>query len=38
MKGFVDVMDNDWFVFLSKQPGIDEVTFLPKSVRQKDGG
>jgi len=27
MKGFVGVMDNDWFVFLSQQPGIDEVNF-----------
>ena len=27
MKGFVGVTDNDWFEFLSKQPGIDEVNF-----------
>jgi hypothetical protein len=27
MKGFVGVTDNDWFAFLSKQPGIDEVDF-----------
>ncbi|MFB0520159.1 MAG: hypothetical protein ACETWD_01880 [Desulfatiglandales bacterium] len=25
MKGFVGVTDNDWFAFLSQQPGIDEV-------------
>jgi len=27
MKGFVGVTDNDWFAFLSQQPGIDEVIF-----------
>jgi len=27
MKGFVGVRDNDWFSFLSQQPGIDEVNF-----------
>lgn len=27
MKGFVGVTDNDWFAFLSQQPGIDEVNF-----------
>jgi len=27
MKSFVGVTDNDWFVFLSQQPGIDEVNF-----------
>jgi len=27
MKGFVGVTDNDWFAFLSHQPGIDEVNF-----------
>jgi putative restriction endonuclease len=27
MKGFVSVTDNDWFVFLSQQPGVDEVNF-----------
>ena len=25
MKGFVGITDNDWFAFLSEQPGIDEV-------------
>ena len=25
MKGFVGVTDNDWFAFLSQQPGIDNV-------------
>jgi len=37
MKGLAGVMDNDWFAFLSQQPGIDEVNFLPKTARQKDG-
>jgi len=27
MKGFVGVTDNDWFAFLSQQPGIDEANF-----------
>ena len=27
MKGFVGVTDNDWFAFLSQQPGIDKVNF-----------
>jgi len=27
MKGFVSITDNDWFAFLSQQPGIDEVNF-----------
>jgi hypothetical protein len=27
MKGFVGVRDNNWFAFLSEQPGIDEVNF-----------
>jgi putative restriction endonuclease len=27
MKGFVGVTDNEWFDFLSHQPGIDEVNF-----------
>ena len=27
MKGSTDVTDNDWFAFLSQQPGIDEVNF-----------
>jgi len=27
MKGFVGITDNDWFAFLSQQPGIDEVNF-----------
>jgi len=29
MKGFVGITDNDWFAFLSQQPGIDEVNFWP---------
>jgi len=32
MKGFVGVTDNDWFVFLSQQPGIDEVNFWQPSA------
>jgi putative restriction endonuclease len=27
MKGFIGVTDNEWFAFLSQQPGIDEVNF-----------
>jgi len=27
MNGFVGVTGNDWFAFLSQQPGIDEVNF-----------
>ena len=27
MNEFVGVTDNEWFEFLSKQPGIDEVNF-----------
>jgi len=27
MKGYVGVTGNDWFAFLSQQPGIDEVNF-----------
>jgi hypothetical protein len=27
MKGFVGVTDNEWFVFLSQQPGIDDMSF-----------
>jgi len=26
MNGYVGVADNDWFAFLSQQPGIDEVS------------
>jgi hypothetical protein len=38
MKGSIGVMDNDWFAFLTQQEGIDEVIFLPKTPRQRDGG
>jgi hypothetical protein len=31
MKGFIGVTDNDWFAFLSQQPGIDEVNFWQPS-------
>ena len=27
MKSFFGITDNDWFAFLSQQPGIDEVNF-----------
>jgi len=27
MNGFIGITDNDWFAFLSQQPGIDEVNF-----------
>jgi len=33
MKGFVGVMDNDWFAFLSQQPGIDGVNLAAKRDR-----
>jgi len=32
MKGFVSIMDNDCFAFLSQQPGIDEVNFWQPAV------
>ena len=35
MKGFVGVTDNDWFEFLSKQPGIDEVNFWQPGGRTR---
>ena len=37
MNAFVGVTDNDWFAFLSQQPGIDEVNFWqpkPEEVAQ----
>lgn len=34
MKAFVGVTDNDWFAFLSQQPGIDEVNFWQPTARQ----
>jgi len=27
IEGFIGVTDNEWFAFLSQQPGIDEVNF-----------
>ena len=27
MKGYIAVTDNDWFAFLARQRGIDEVNF-----------
>jgi len=35
MKCFVGVTDNDWFAFLSQQPGIDEVNFWPPGGRSR---
>jgi len=32
MKGFVGVTDNNWFAFLSQQPGIDAVDFWQKRL------
>jgi len=37
-QGSIGVTDNDWFAFLSRQQGIDEVNFLPKTPRQKTAG
>jgi len=34
MKGFVGVTDNDWFAFLSQQPGIDEVNFWQPGAKK----
>jgi putative restriction endonuclease len=34
MKGFVGVTDNNWFSFLSQQPGIDEVNFWQPGGRR----
>jgi len=33
MKDFFGVRDNDWFAFLSQQPGIDEVNLAAKRDR-----
>jgi len=35
MNGFVGVTDNDWFAFLSQQPGIDVLNSLPKTAIKK---
>jgi putative restriction endonuclease len=35
MKGFIGVTDNDWFEFLSKQPGIEEVNFWQPGGRSQ---
>ncbi len=32
MKGFVGLTNNDWFVFLAQQPGIDEVNLWQPSA------
>jgi putative restriction endonuclease len=37
MKGFVGVTDNDWFVFLAQQPGIDEVNFWQPGTEANSG-
>jgi hypothetical protein len=38
MSGFVGVTDNDWFAFLSQQPEIGEVNFLPKHSAIRTAG
>ena len=44
MNASVGVTDNDWFSFLSSQPGIDELNFWQPSAdvsfraRRKNGG
>ena len=35
MKGYIGVTDNDWFIFLSQQPGIDEVNFWQPGGRSQ---
>ncbi len=35
MKGYIGVTDNDWFTFLSRQPGIDEVNFWQPAGRNQ---
>jgi putative restriction endonuclease len=35
MNGFVGITDNDWFGFLSHQPGIDEVNFWQPAGRSQ---
>jgi len=35
MKGFIGVTDNDWFDFLSQQPGIDGMNFWQARQRKK---
>jgi len=34
MKGFVGITDNDWYAFLSQEPGIDEVNFWQQNSRR----
>jgi putative restriction endonuclease len=34
MKVYVGVTDNDWYHFLSQQPGIDEVNFWEPGGKQ----
>jgi len=34
MSGFVGVTDNNWFAFLSQQPGIDEVHSLAAKAKR----
>jgi hypothetical protein len=36
MKGWIGVTDNDWFDFLSQQPGIDEVNFCFAMLLKRD--
>jgi hypothetical protein len=35
MKAFIGVTDNDWFAFLSPQPGIDGMNFWQATQRKK---
>ncbi len=39
MKGFDGVTDNDWFAFLSQEPGIDEInSWQPIGTSRKGEG
>jgi hypothetical protein len=35
MKGFVGITHNGWFVFLSQQPGTDEVNLWKSGARSR---
>ena len=35
IKGYIGVTVNDWFAFLSQQPGTEQVNFLPKTARHR---
>jgi len=36
MKGFVNIIDNNWCAFLAQQPGIDEVNLAARRERGGD--